>query len=97
MTVGIVDIRSAFGDFVEVFGGLVTDKTLKPSAYTPANADYIFPKHSVVAELKCLEEEFEAKDDFVNTRHQLVEKWLNQKLVNAAQVCGPVIYTKRVS
>lgn len=51
MTVAHIDIRSALTDFVEVFGGIVTDRTLKPSANTPANADHIFPKHSVVAEL----------------------------------------------
>jgi len=94
MTVAHIDIRSAFNDFVEVFGGIVTDRTLKPSANTPANADYIFPKHSVVAELKCLEEEFEAKEDFVATRHRLVEQWVTEKLVDPAQVSGPVIYTK---
>lgn len=89
-----INIREAFSDFVEAFGGVVTDRTIRPNTNMPKNADYVFHEHSVVAELKCLEEELEGKEDFVEKRGQLVKEWLNRKLVNPAQVSGPMIYTK---
>lgn len=90
----LVDIRQSFGDFVELFGGQVTDRTIRPTTKPPSNPDYIFARESVVAELKCLEEDLESKDDFVSKRLALVEKWVREKIIDRSQVSGLMIYTK---
>jgi hypothetical protein len=54
-----IDIRQSFGDFVELFGGQVTDRIIKPTANQALNPDYIFANESGIAELKCLEEYLE--------------------------------------
>lgn len=89
-----VDIRESFADFVESFGGQVTDRTVEPTVNQPLNPDYIFAKQSVIAELKCLEEDLESKEDFINKRLALVHKWITEKIIDRSQVSGSVIYTK---
>jgi hypothetical protein len=92
----LVDIRRSFADFVELYGGQVTDQTIEPKPNLPENADYIFRGESVIAELKCLEEDLELKQDFINKRIALVEKWLRDKIIEPPQVSGPMIYTKEL-
>ena len=70
----MIDIRKSFADFIELYGGQVTDRTIEPTPNLPENADYIFRSESVIAELKCLEEDLESKQAFVNKRRALIEK-----------------------
>jgi len=92
--VPFVDIRKYFADYIELYGGQVTDQTIEPTPNLPKNADYIFRSESVIAELKCLEEDLESKQDFVNKRQALIEKWLREKIIEPPQVSGPMIHTK---
>ncbi len=88
-----IDIRSSFNDFVEAFGGIVSDKT-EQKPHQPLNADYIFKGDSVIAELKCMEEDLEEKEEFIAKRTALIHKWVKDGLVTPEQVAVPTIYTK---
>ena len=52
----IVDVESAFNEFVEEFGGELISKAVP--ANPEENADYLFRDEGVVAELKCLQKDF---------------------------------------
>jgi hypothetical protein len=95
----VIDIRQSFDRFVESFGGIVSDNIRQTIARIPneqlsKNADYIFTKESVIAELKCLEDNHEDKEEFVLKRQALVDKWERESLVKPEQVRVPFIQTK---
>src|SRR2546423_2154802 len=95
MDVYKIDIQKTFSDFVEVFGGEVTDRTVRPTANLPKNADFIFRKDNIVAELKCLEEDLESKEEFKHKRQALVDKWASAKIIHPP-LPGEMIYTKEL-
>jgi hypothetical protein len=64
---------------VQTFGGELGEN-LRPTVNSPKNADYVFRKDDVVAELKCLE------NNFFNASHArklsiLVQNWPRQRLL----------------
>ncbi|GER13001.1 hypothetical protein [Variovorax boronicumulans] len=68
-------IEENFNEFVRRFGGTVVSDVLGPSPNHP-NADYYFPQHSVVAELKCLEDD-KSEDELLQAKIQtLFDKWM---------------------
>lgn len=80
----IVDVESAFNEFVEEFGGELISKAVP--ANPEENADYLFRDEGVVAELKCLQKDFFAAEDFSEKILNLYQKWEKVGLVNASQI-----------
>ena len=58
------DLENAFNVFVKEFGGKVVHE-LVGSSPTFNNADYLFEKYKVIAELKCMEEDKLRDDKFI--------------------------------
>jgi hypothetical protein len=75
-----VDIETAFGDFVEEFGGEIIDKSL--SANPSNNADYLFRNESVIAELKCLHKDFFTSNDYQDKMFNIYRKWEREGLID---------------
>lgn len=50
-----VPVEETFDQFVEGFGGRKISDLIQTKSKMPRNADYIFPQHNVIAELKTLE------------------------------------------
>ena len=58
-----IDVEAEFDSFVRTYGGTVLKDTL-PKNPTFNNADYVFPQHSTIAELKCLQHDPSTDPDF---------------------------------
>ena len=52
---GALPVEETFDGFVKAFGGEKISDLIENKALMPRNADYIFPQHNVIAELKTLE------------------------------------------
>jgi hypothetical protein len=78
-----VDVENTFTAFVRAYGGEVV-RDLVGASPAFLNADYLFRKHGVVAELKCLTED---KSEDARMRTKINAKfieWMNRRLI------GPV-------
>lgn len=53
-----IDVRSEFAACVTKMGGTVMDDVLRGVHQPPTNADFVFAADGVIAELKCLEEDW---------------------------------------
>lgn len=86
-----IDIQEEFGRFVREFGGKVVEDSLAPQQRDFSNADYVFERQNVVAELKVL------------TRDQSGDPVLYEKLQGlylsavAGGLVGPVFGTLSVN
>ena len=77
-------VRDSFAEFVREFGGEVIDDSLAKDPHAQKNADYIFRKHSVIAELKCLEKDlFNDKED-IERLGRLIQKWTTNGTVDGS-------------
>lgn len=88
MTPPIIDIREQFAQCVRKMGGLALDDTLEGHPKNPTNADYVFPKDNVVAELKCLEQD--RNDSFEANGKALIRDWIRRGKI-AAPKSGSVL------
>ncbi len=69
--------EQTFDRFVKNFGGQKISDFL-PGNPTFQNADYLFPKEKVVAELKTLQTDFGVKDSFRKKQIELAKTYLSQ-------------------
>ncbi|MEO9824209.1 MAG: hypothetical protein ABJF50_07315 [Paracoccaceae bacterium] len=59
-----VHVEKTFDAFVAEFGGVKISELISKKAQMPLNADYLFEKHNVIAELKTLEGIYSGPDAF---------------------------------
>lgn len=72
-------VEDVFQDFVLGFGGeLVRD--LLPPGNPPINADFLFRKHGVIAELKCLENS-SFGPNYPKKMQELADDWMRRRLM----------------
>jgi hypothetical protein len=76
---GKIIIETEFAKCVKEIGGQVLDELLKQPKFK--NADYWFPKHNTVAELKRLEENLLEKPDFQNKITEMYSSWVKRGLM----------------
>jgi hypothetical protein len=76
-------IESSFNEFVKEFGGELVKELLPPNP-SFENADYVFKKDNVVAELKCLEKDILEQDNSKAKLNALYDGWLRKGLVGPA-------------
>jgi hypothetical protein len=81
-----IHIESSFNEFIKQFDGELVSDLLPPNP--SENADYLFRKENVVAELKCLEKDILEQDDSQSKIDALYEKWMRKGLVGV--VAGTV-------
>lgn len=74
-----VDIDVEFAKCVKKIDGQVLDEILRQPNFK--NADYWFPKYGTVAELKRLDENLAAKEDFKNKTSDLYSSWVKRGLM----------------
>ncbi|HKO98075.1 MAG TPA: hypothetical protein VJU86_13850 [Pyrinomonadaceae bacterium] len=85
MLIPIVDVEIAFADFVEEYGGIVSDR-LGEAPDKPKNADYIFHDAKVIAELKLLKEDPLTNKDFIKSRTRKTNEWLHKGYITEQQL-----------
>lgn len=68
-----ISVESEFDKFVEQFGGKKISSLLSSKALMPLNADYIFPSHNVIAELKTLSGLFSGQTGFENLKQAFID------------------------
>ncbi len=73
-------IESSFNEFVKEFDGELVSELLPPNP-SFENADYLFKKDNVVAELKCLEKDILDGTDFNAKVNALYDGWVRKGLV----------------
>jgi hypothetical protein len=71
-----IDIEEVFADFVEDFGGIVSDRA-STRGNKPANADYIFHEDKIVAEMKLLKEDPFKNKDWNKSFEKKKRQWLD--------------------
>lgn len=76
-----IDIEPAFDECVREAGGLRLEEIVGKSPNFN-NADYIFENHSVIAELKCLEENKGKDEKLRNDVHELYNRYLREGRTN---------------
>lgn len=64
-----------FSDFVEEYGGVVSDR-VPGKDRKASNADFIFHKSKVIAELKILKEDPFSSREFRKSRKKKMQQWL---------------------
>lgn len=81
----VPSVEEYFSEFIEFYGGKVIEKMEENLADRP-NADYLFEKTELIAELKCFEKDvFSGKDRFPKME-RLFTKWTNKKMISDAQL-----------
>jgi hypothetical protein len=73
----IIDVETTFADFVEEYGGIVSDR-FGVAPDKPKNADYVFHEAKVVAELKLLQDDPLKNKDFLKSREKKTREWLQK-------------------
>jgi hypothetical protein len=66
-------VEATFDGFVEGFGGKKISDLIENKALMPRNADYIFPNHNVIAELKTLEGIFAGSEGLDQVRQAFID------------------------
>jgi len=74
-----IDVEEAFRDFVEEYGGVVSDHSSGKKTF---NADYIFHGPRVVAELKVLKEDPLTSKDFKKSITKKEREWLTKGYIS---------------
>ena len=74
-----IPIEETLDEYVEEFGGELIKKNVSNPDFD--NADYLFKKYKIVAELKTLEKDFFSEDDYKKKLNELYAKWVEEKLV----------------
>jgi len=80
-----IDVETVFADFVEEYGGVVSDR-LGAASDKPKNADYIFHDAKVVAELKLLKDDPVTNKDFLKSREKKQKEWLQKGQISRAEL-----------
>jgi len=75
MAYPIIDVEEAFSDFVEEYGGVVSDRVLE-KRHKASNADFIFHESKVIAELKILKEDPFSSAEFRKSRNKKIQQWV---------------------
>src|SRR2546423_14362827 len=84
MSVSNIDVEQVFSDFVERYGGIVSDRIPTEGNKSP-NADYIFHKEKVVAELKLLKNPYQNKE-FRKSHAQKEKDWVQRGYITDAEL-----------
>lgn len=84
-------VEETLDEFVEEFGGELIKKILSNPNFD--NADYLFRKYKVVAELKTLEKDFFTAENYKKKINELYAKWVKEGLV--PRVWGKAIIQTR--
>lgn len=71
-------VEETLDEYVEEFGGELIKKLLTNPNFE--NADYLFTKHKVVAELKTLEKDFFSEETYKKKINELYAKWVENGL-----------------
>jgi hypothetical protein len=74
-----IDVRKEMAACVRKVGGIALDDLLRNPQFS--NADYWFPDHQVIGELKCLTENLASKREFNDRVSQLYASWVRQGLL----------------
>jgi hypothetical protein len=85
MSVSNIDIEQTFSDFIEEYGGVVSDR-VPTKGNKPPNADYIFHHEKVVAELKILKEEPFQNKEFRKSLEKKTNEWLQKRYITPYQL-----------
>jgi hypothetical protein len=70
-----IDVQKTFDDFVEDYGGVVSDREKRQK---PRNADYIFHTARVVAELKILSNNPYTNREFLSSLREKERRWIER-------------------
>jgi hypothetical protein len=71
-------VEEALARVVSRAGGLLVTDILPARTNLPKNADYVFPEHNVVAELKCLQRDLSEDLEFSAKIQRLYAEWIEQ-------------------
>ena len=82
---GDIDIEEVFADFVEGFGGIVSDRQ-EANANKPSNADYIFHEDKIVMELKLLKENPFRNKDWLKSFEKKKRQWLQEERITPSEL-----------
>jgi len=80
-----IDIEEVFADFVEDFGGIVSDRT-PTKGNRSANADYIFHEDKVVMEMKLLKENPFKNKDWLKSFEKKKRQWLQTERITPSDL-----------
>lgn len=75
----VIDIQKELATCVNAIGGEVLDEVLVNPTFN--NADYWFPEHNVVAELKRLSENILEKDGYKKKVTEMYWRWVREELI----------------
>lgn len=78
-----IDIQTELTACVRKLGAVVSDD--ESGARKPRNADYWFPQSNVIAELKCLSQNYFDDQTFLEWLNKLYQKWVACGLVSPLQ------------
>ncbi|MDT5061288.1 MAG: hypothetical protein QOH63_1747 [Acidobacteriota bacterium] len=81
-----INVEEQFNEFVREFGGELVSKLLPKNTDIPLNADYLFRKEGVIAELKCLEKNDYGSKELEKKFNKIHSKWLHDGLVKLGQI-----------
>lgn len=77
-----IDVEQEFGRCVRAMGGVVLDDVVVPAeGKTPSVADYWFPDHGAIVELKCLTVDTIAGQALKDRAQELYAGWISRGLV----------------
>src|SRR5712692_2377685 len=84
MSFSDVDVEEVFCDFVEDYGGIVSDRVPHMGKKAP-NADFIFREARIVAELKLLKDPNRSKD-FRKSLRKKESEWLQKGYITPSEL-----------
>jgi len=81
-----INVKETFDKFVQEFGGELVRNLLPKNKDIPLNADYLFSKESIIAELKCLEKNDYGSKELEKKFNTIHSKWIRNGLVKPGQI-----------
>lgn len=80
-----IDVEQVFSDFVEDYGGVVSDRIPGKGSRKP-NADFIFHNAKVVAELKILKDDPFTSKEFKKSINKKTKEWLQKGYITRQEL-----------
>lgn len=90
-----VNVEDFFSEYVEYFGGQVVSKTDLNLVDRP-NADYLFKKENIVAELKCFQKDLFNNEEDIPRIFNFLNSWVEKKLIKQGDKIKIILGSKKL-
>jgi hypothetical protein len=91
----LLNVEDFFNEFVKYFGGQLISKTEQNLVDRP-NADYLFKKENIIAELKCFQKDLFNNEKDIPRIFNFLDSWEKRKLIKKGDKIKLILGSKKL-